>query len=114
MKTNLSLTPRKSLLVPFFGKHCRLALLGCLLVLPVSGILTANAANISMTGSDGFGATSFNAGLNWAGGAAPSAANNYFTGGFLLRTPTASGNFTFAGNSLTIQPNSTANSTAMN
>ena len=77
-------------------------------------IASANAANINMTGSDGFGATSFNAGLNWAGGLAPTAGNNYFTAGFLLRTPTTSGNFTFAGDSLTFQPNSTANSTAMN
>ena len=77
-------------------------------------ITSATAANINLTGSDGFGSTSFNTGLNWAGGQAPTAGNNYFTAGFLLRTPTAAGNFTFAGDSLTFQPNSTANSTAMN
>jgi len=88
--------------------------LSCAAVLFVTGVINVHAANINMTGSDGFGATSFNAGLNWAGGQAPTAGNNYFTAGFLLRTPTAAGNFTFAGDSLTFQPNSTANSTAMN
>jgi hypothetical protein len=44
---------------------------------------------------------------NWKDGLAPSAGNNYFTGGFLLRSPADGtkylpGNFTFAGDKLTI------------
>lgn len=65
--------------------------------------LLASGANISLTGNDTLGQTSFNTGQNWAGGAAPVATNDYYTAGFDIRTPgTATTNYTFAGNSLSL------------
>lgn len=64
----------------------------------------ASAALISLNASDGFGASSFAAGTNWVGGAAPTAGNDYqVTSGRRLRTgATANLVATFAGDSLTI------------
>jgi autotransporter-associated beta strand protein len=62
----------------------------------------AQAVEISLTASDGGGATSFNTGLHWNGGQAPSAGNTYTTGSFDLRTPTSTGNLTFGGDSLRV------------
>ena len=45
----------------------------------------AQAVEISLTASDGGGATSFNTGLHWNGGQAPSAGNTYTTGSFAIR-----------------------------
>lgn len=65
--------------------------------------LNLNAANVSLTVSDASGSASFNAAGKWSNAQAPSAANDYFTAGFLLRTPTAAGGSnTFAGNSLSL------------
>lgn len=74
----------------------------------VSGLLaitsTAFAANISTTGSDGFGASSFNSGGVWSDGLAPSAGNDYFIeAGNRVRTPPDGGSYTFAGDSLTVR-----------
>lgn len=65
--------------------------------------VTANAATVTMTAGDGFGASSFNSAGSWSPSAAPSSGNDYFNGGFLLRTPNATNaSFAFAGDSLTI------------
>jgi autotransporter-associated beta strand protein len=65
--------------------------------------LVSRAAPINLIGNDGLGNSSFNSGLNWSGGAAPSGANDYNTAAFQMRTPgdgvTA---YTFAGASLTL------------
>lgn len=66
----------------------------------------AQADTITMSGSDGFGASSFNTGANWTGGAAPVAGNDYVTGNYALRTPADGGSYTFAGDSLTVNANS--------
>jgi autotransporter-associated beta strand protein len=64
---------------------------------------TAQAANIFMIGSDTNGAiTSFNGGVNWPGGLAPTNGNAYFTGANIIRTPLGSSDYTFAGDSLSI------------
>ena len=55
-----------------------------------------------MTADDSFGNSSFNAAGGWDSAAAPTAGNDYFNGGFLLRTPADTGSYTFAGDSLTI------------
>lgn len=68
----------------------------------VAALPTLNAADISMAASDGFGASSFNSGLNWVGGLAPTAGNNYLNAGFLMRTPATTSSYTFAGDALTI------------
>ena len=64
----------------------------------------ASAALINLNASDGLGASSFAAGTNWVGGAAPTAGNTYSVGsGLRLRTAaTANPVVTFAGDSLTI------------
>jgi fibronectin-binding autotransporter adhesin len=63
----------------------------------------ATAADIALFQSDPVGQSSFNTGTSWTGGLAPTTGNNYFTGAFTLRTPNdSSGDFTFAGDALTI------------
>ncbi|MES2920812.1 MAG: autotransporter-associated beta strand repeat-containing protein [Verrucomicrobiota bacterium] len=62
---------------------------------------SARAANFVMSAGDALNASSFNAGTNWVGGAAPAANNTYQTG-FLLRTPTANTAVAFAGDSLEV------------
>lgn len=66
--------------------------------------VSANAADVTLNASDGFGASSFNAAGNWNNAAAPAPGNDYFTGEFMLRTPTTDPGAPFAGGSLTIAP----------
>src|SRR4051812_43320589 len=63
---------------------------------------SAQAVQITLTADDALNATSFNTGLHWSNGLAPSGANTYVVPGHVLRTPPSGGNFTFAGSSLTI------------
>ena len=65
-------------------------------------VSSAQAASITMKASDAAGVSSFNAGTNWTGSAAPASGNNYFTGAFTLRTSITAGTYTFAGDSLSI------------
>ncbi len=58
------------------------------------------AATVNLTANNGLGTSGFNAATGWSDAAAPSAANDYVTQGYLLRTPSAAGSYTFAGNSL--------------
>ncbi len=62
----------------------------------------ALAATVNLTNNNASGTTSFNTSLAWSDAAAPSAANDYVTQGYLIRTPTAAGSYTFAGNSLLV------------
>jgi hypothetical protein len=56
-----------------------------------------------LAASDGFGATSFNAGLNWDNAQAPAAGSNYLVYNQTLRTPDVDNAFTvFAGDKLVI------------
>ena len=57
---------------------------------------------VERTANDASGSTSFTTGLQWIGGVAPTAGNNYFDNGFQLRSPGDSLNYTFAGDSLTL------------
>jgi uncharacterized repeat protein (TIGR03806 family) len=61
------------------------------------------AATIALVNSDALNTTSFNAGLNWANGLAPTAGNAYQTATFRLRTPANASDITFAGDSLEVQ-----------
>ena len=64
---------------------------------------SALAVQITLTTSDAPGQTSFNTGLHWSNGQAPTSANTYVVPpGSTLRTPTSGGNLAFAGSSLTI------------
>jgi len=65
-------------------------------------VVTPPPQDIFLNATDLFGTTSFNTGLHWSDFAAPSAANDYFTGAFVLRSPTSAGSFTFGGASLSI------------
>jgi hypothetical protein len=56
----------------------------------------------TLTANDAAGTTSFNVAGHWSDGLAPYAGNGYSTLGYLLRTPSAAGNYTFAGDSLTV------------
>jgi autotransporter-associated beta strand protein len=80
---------------------------GCLIsLLP---LLTHAAEGTStLTATDVSGSTSFNAKGNWSGGLAPGPGTNFFTSTFGLRTPVDGYNYTFAGNSLTLQPGTTS------
>jgi fibronectin-binding autotransporter adhesin len=72
---------------------------GCLALL--AGAAVSHAATIVLNANDAFGEHSFNAGTHWVGGLAPSAANDYNTAAFQMRTPADLNNYTFAGASLT-------------
>ena len=56
----------------------------------------------TLTASDALNTTSFNAAGHWSGGLAPGPGTNFFTAAFTMRTPSGSGNYSFAGDSLTI------------
>jgi hypothetical protein len=77
---------------------CFVFVLGCFCIpsAPVS------AAVVNMTANDAMGTTSFNTAGKWSDLLAPSAGNDYTTVGYLLRSPTVAGDFTFLGDSLTI------------
>src|SRR6478736_5276649 len=71
----------------------------------IAGVTTARAANVSLTANDVNGTvTSLNGAGKWSNAATPSAANDYFTGPFFLRTPTDAGGvtYTFGGNPMTL------------
>ena len=71
-------------------------------VLAASIVMTANDANSATTSFNG------DVQLHWSPAGAPISSgdplnpNNYSTLGYLLRTPTTAGNYTFAGDSLTV------------
>lgn len=64
---------------------------------------SVQAATVTMTTGDGYGASSFNTAGSWDSAQAPTAGNDYHSSQYNIRTPNAAGNFTFAGDSLTIE-----------
>lgn len=66
------------------------------------GVTTAGAVDVTLVADDGFGASSFNSGLNWDDSTAPGVGNDYFTADFRVRTPADGGSHTFGGDSLTV------------
>jgi autotransporter-associated beta strand protein len=68
----------------------------------ILGAGLSKAGNVSLTTSDIGGTSSFNSIGNWNNSAAPTAANNYFTSAFVLRSPANSTSYAFAGSSLSI------------
>jgi autotransporter-associated beta strand protein len=87
-------------------KSSPVTLIACLILLV--GTPASHAATVNLIGNDGLGTSSFNTGQNWAGGAAPSAANDYNTAGFQMRTPADTVSYTFQGASLTFGNHSSA------
>ena len=62
----------------------------------------AHGETVTLTTGDLVNTSSFNTALHWSNGAAPSAGNDYVVNVPRLRTPTATGAYTFGGDSLTI------------
>lgn len=67
----------------------------------------SHAADYVMTANDAGNTSSFNQANSWTSGTAPTAGNTYTTAGFLMRSPAdgsgyLAGDFTFAGDSLTL------------
>ena len=62
----------------------------CALMLAM-GTIRVFSADVYMTGTDGYGTSSFNSGRNWPSGATPVGGNDYHTGKYTLRTPDTSG-----------------------
>lgn len=87
-----SSNPKKPMKLRYFLPAC------LVLVVPLT------AADVTLTASDGFGNSSFNAAGNWNNSLAPASGNDYFTGEFMLRTPTTDPGAPFAGDSLTVAP----------
>jgi hypothetical protein len=76
-----------------------------LVALMLVSLFSVPALAVNMTANDTNSATtSFNSDvqLHWNPAGAPSAGNNYSTKGFLLRSPTVAGSYTFAGDTLTV------------
>jgi fibronectin-binding autotransporter adhesin len=74
------------------------------LMLPGS-LAISRGATINLTANDAVGTTSFNVAGHWSNAQAPSAANDYNTAGFFMRTPgDGVTTYTFAGASLTLGP----------
>lgn len=67
--------------------------------------LSSISAIVTLTTSDPSNTSSFNSAGCWDSGSAPSAGNDYIVSNLIMRTPTAVGSYTFAGNSLTIKSN---------
>lgn len=67
--------------------------------------LMSSAEIVTTTGADGFGTSSFNSPGVWSNGQAPANGNDYFIDDVSdrLRTPPDGGDYTFAGDSLTVQ-----------
>jgi hypothetical protein len=72
-----------------------------LLLLGAAANSQAEQTNI-LTATDTSPNSSFNSSQNWLYKVQPGSGTNYLTGVFLIRTPSASGNYTFLGDSLTI------------
>jgi fibronectin-binding autotransporter adhesin len=75
-----------------------------ILATTVASLLAAGSqgADVTLTSGDPINTTSFNQPGRWSDGAAPAPGNNYFTGPFMLRTPTAPDAVTFAGDRLSL------------
>src|ERR1041385_2631350 len=75
----------------------------------LTGALVSRAANVSLNANDAVGTSSYNSAGHWSNAQAPSAANDYNTAGFFMRTPGDSvTSYTFAGASLTLGPVNTS------
>ncbi len=84
-------------------KNLKFFVLACAALLVIA---TAAQAGAIMTGDDANNATStsFNSDVQtkWNPAGAPTAGNTYSTGGWLMRTPQNTGNYTFLGDQLTV------------
>ena len=87
-----------------------LLVLGCLCILNAPAF--AGVADMTANNAGSPPVSSFNMNVNWSGFGPPSAGNDYYTGGWLMRSPADGtsylpGPFTFAGDKLTVGYSST-------
>ncbi len=78
------------------------ALLSSLALTAALGLPAVSQAQVVLTANDSLGTSSFNSAGGWSPAGVPTAGSTYSTMGYLLRSPTAAGNYTFAGDSLTV------------
>ncbi|MBB5350050.1 hypothetical protein HNR46_000271 [Haloferula luteola] len=72
-----------------------------LLAVALTGLSApASAITVTLTSGNAAGTSGINSATGWSNGAAPSAGNTYEASTTWLRTPTSSGDFVFAGDSL--------------
>lgn len=71
-------------------------------ILAVPPTQTTNPTTVTLNATDVSGSSSFESGLHWSDGTAPSSAHDYVVSGFTLRSPPDSGHHFFAGDSLTL------------
>jgi autotransporter-associated beta strand protein len=83
----------------FYSYDCISSFEAMIAVPPTQG---TNLTVVTLNTSDNSSASSFQSGLNWAGGVVPSATNDFLVSGQILRTPQDSMNHYFAGSSLTL------------
>jgi len=76
--------------------------LASLFLLATAANSPAATGTSTLNAGDAVNTSSFNTALHWTGGMAPGPGTNFFTSTFTMRTPSAAGNYTFAGDSLTI------------
>jgi len=65
-------------------------------------VVASTAQDISLVATDALNTSSFDTGLKWSDALPPAPGNRYYTEAFGLRSPTAAGAFTFAGDSLSL------------
>src|SRR5882724_9907310 len=71
-------------------------------MLAVPPTQAASPTTVTLNATDISGSSSFESGLNWSDGTAPSSAHDYLNSGFTLRTPQDAASHYFAGSSLTL------------
>lgn len=73
-----------------------------------AGLASSHSALVTLTATDAGADTSFTTAGHWSNGLAPSPGNTYSVdSGYTIRTPGASGNYTFGGDALTLSGNGT-------
>ncbi|MBC2603229.1 PEP-CTERM sorting domain-containing protein [Puniceicoccus vermicola] len=82
--------------------HLKFTFVACVFASCTVFTVTSLQAQILLTANDAGGTSSFNTAGNWDSGQAPQAGNDYETNGFILKTPDDNGDYTFAGDSLTV------------
>jgi beta-glucanase (GH16 family) len=88
---------RRLLLVRNIGRVAVLTLFSIL-----AAVGSGYGSTATLSASDTYGQSSFNAGTHWSNSTAPSAGNDYTASGLTLRTPSATASASFLGNSLQI------------
>lgn len=96
---------REQQVTSFFRSLIRAAGVISVFLAALAGPTASCAATITLTAGDALGTSSFNTGLHWSNGLAPTSGNDYVVSIAQLRTPPDGNSHAFGGNSLTINTN---------